>query len=223
MALRVGSPNFSKGELADELIARVDVAAYGAGTKRARNVQILKYGGLTKRPGTRIVAEVLDATKPVRLIPFQFSIEQTYALEMGQGYMRPAALGGMVIEDRLTIQAATQTNPLQITAPYHGYAAGDFVFFGDDINGMIELRGRIARVTAVADANHFSVDIDASGFSAYIGDSGGITRSAPAPAPAPAPSVPPPSPTPTPPPVGGGGGGGGGGGFHPGEPPNPIP
>lgn len=217
MAFRVGQANFSKGELAPQLAARVDVAARNTGASRARNVIIQKYGGLTKRPGTRIVAEVLDASAPVRLLPFQFSIDQTYALEMGQGYMRPAALGGMVIEDRLTIVAATQTNPLQVQAPYHGYAVGEHVYFGDDINGMVELRGRIARVLSVPDADHFTVDIDASSFSAFVGDSGGTTRSAPAPAPAPAPAVPPPAPTPTPAPVGGGGGGSGGGTWHPGE------
>jgi hypothetical protein len=209
MAFRTGQANFSKGEFAPELQGRIDVAMYQAGAARLRNVIIKKYGGVEKRPGTRIVAEVFDATKPVRLLPFQFSIEQTYVLEMGQGYMRPAALGGMVIEDKLTIQAATRTNPLQITAPYHGYSVGDWVFFGDDINGMVELRGRIAKVVSVADASHFSVDIDASAFSAYTSDSGGITRSDPPPAPPAPPPVPPVSPPPPPPPVGGGGGGGG--------------
>jgi hypothetical protein len=141
MAFRTAQPNFSKGEISPELLGRFDVAAYNAGLRRARNVQILKYGGVTKRPGTRFVAEVFDATKPVRLVPFQFSLDQTYALEFGQGYMRPAAGGGMVLEEELAITGATQANPVQISAANHAYAAGDQVFLSG-IAGMTELNGR---------------------------------------------------------------------------------
>ena len=204
--LRTGQPNFSKGVIAEELVARIDVASYASGLRRADNVIILKYGGVTKRPGTRLVAEVYADTG-VRLMPFQFSLEQTYALEMGQGYMRPAANGGLVIEDRLTITAITPGATTTIAAAYHGYAVGDQIFL-DGVLGMTELNGRIVRVIGVADAGHFTVDIDSTGFAAFTGDSGGTTRSAPPPAPPPAPPVPPPAPPPDPPEIGGGGGGG---------------
>ena len=111
MAFRAAKPNFSKGELADDLLGRFDVDAYQAGLKRARNVIIMKYGGITKRPGTRLVAEVHDASAPVRLVPFQFSIDQAYVLEMGQYYMRPAALGGIVLDG---------DDHVVVTSPYTG-------------------------------------------------------------------------------------------------------
>ncbi len=129
MPLRIGQPNFSKGELAEDLISRVDVAAYATGLRRARNVMILKYGGVTKRPGTRLVAEAFDDSAPVRLMPFQFSLTQTYALEMGQGYMRPAALGGMVLEEKLTIESIALGIATTIQAAYHEYTVGDQVYF----------------------------------------------------------------------------------------------
>lgn len=280
MALRIGQSNFSKGVISDELVARIDVAAYASGLKRAENVIILKYGGVTKRPGTRLVAEVykksidadftgviagdaltvsdcvgaiaigqvvtngdgdavatvtgfgsgtggngtylvtpsqtLSSTSlhasvgaPVRLIPFQFSIEQTYALEMGQGYMRPAANGGLVIEDRLTITDLTPGVTTTVEAAFHDYEIGDQVYFAG-VEGATELNGRIGRVIAAPDDDHFTVDIDSTGFSAFTGDTGGTTRIAPPPPAPPPPPVPPPAPTPTPPPTGGGGGGGGG-------------
>ena len=53
---RAGQPNFSRGEIGPELRGRFDVDAYSAGLEAARNVIVLKYGGLTKRPGTRLVA-----------------------------------------------------------------------------------------------------------------------------------------------------------------------
>lgn len=111
MAFRTAKPNFSKGELADDLLGRFDVEAYGAGLKRARNVVIMKYGGITKRPGTRLVAEVHNSAAPVRLIPFQFSIDQAYVLEFGQNYMRPAALGGIVLDG---------SDHVIVTSPYTG-------------------------------------------------------------------------------------------------------
>lgn len=212
MALRSGQPNFSKGVISDELVARIDVASYASGLKRADNVIVLKYGGVTKRPGTRLVAEVY-ADSGVRLIPFQFSIEQTYALEMGQGYMRAAAGGGLVIEDAVTITAIAQGATTVIEAAYHDYAVGDQVYFSG-IAGMTELNGRIGRVVSVVDTDHYEVDVDSSGFGAFTGDTGGTTRSAPPPPPPPPPPVPPPAPAPEPPPVGGGGGGGDYGGGY---------
>lgn len=206
--MRTGGPNFSKGEISEDLLGRVDVATYATGLRRARNVIGLKYGGVTKRPGTRLVAEVYDASQPVRLMPFQFSLEQTYVLEMGQGYMRPAANGGLVLEDRLTITAITLGTTTRITAAFHAYEVGDQVYF-QDIAGTVELNGRIGRVSSVPNANQFFVDINSSGFSAFTADSGGVTRSI-APPPPPAPPPVPPPPTPTPPPDTGGGGYGGG-------------
>lgn len=90
MSYRAVQPNFSRGELAPALYGRFDVDAYNAAVKRALNVIILKFGGLTKRPGTRLVAEVLDRTRPTRLIPFQFSLSQTYALGRAMGICRRA-------------------------------------------------------------------------------------------------------------------------------------
>ncbi len=211
MAMRMGSANFSKGEISEELIGRVDVAAYQTALRRARNVVILKYGGVTKRPGTRLVAEVYDITAPVRLVPFQFSLTQTYVLEMGQGYMRPAANGGMVIEDKLTITAITRGATTTISAAYHDYEVGDQVYFSG-IEGMIELNGKIGRVLSSDHVSQFVVDVDSTSFANFSGDAGGTTRTGAPPAPPSPPAVPPPPPPPPPPDTGGGGYGGGVGG-----------
>jgi hypothetical protein len=205
VAFRTAATNFSKGELSDELLGRFDVSAYNAGLKRARNVCILKYGGVTKRPGTRLVAEVYDASQPVRLVPFQFSLEQAYALEMGQGYMRPAALGGVVLHEELVVTGITNSFPATISAAYHSYAAGDQVILSGQL-GMTEINGRILTVLASTGTNTFTVHLDTGGFGVWTGSTGGIVRSgAPDPAPAP-PPVPPVVPPSEPPPVYGGGG-----------------
>jgi len=203
MAFRSGQHNFSKGVLTEELWGRVDIAPYNAAVRQGTNVLILKYGGLTKRPGTRFVYEITDGLK--RLLPFEGALDASYALLMGQASMRPAALGGMVLEEKLTVEALTLTDPVQITASFHGFEDGDEVFF-QELDGPIELNGRVLPVTVIDDDN-FTVPVDGTGYAALASDGGGIIRSgAPAAPPAP-PAVPPVVPPPADPPVGGGGSG----------------
>ena len=57
---RAAQTNFSRGEIAPHLYGRFDVEAWNSAVRKARNVMVLKYGGLTKRPGTQLVGEVLD-------------------------------------------------------------------------------------------------------------------------------------------------------------------
>jgi hypothetical protein len=205
MAYRIAQPSFSKGEIAPDLYGRFDVDAYQSSLRRARNVVILKYGGVTKRPGTRLVAEVLDASQPVRLVPFQFSIEQAYALELGQGYMRVAAQGGLVLHEELAVTNITSEALALVTAAFHGFSAGQQVFLAG-IHGALgeALNFRFYRVASVVDPHHFHIDVDTSDMPPFTGATGGITRTGlPAPDP-PDPVVPPPVDPPTPPSTGGG-------------------
>ena len=207
MSLRVPLVNFSRGELAPQLYGRFDVDAYGAALRKARNVMVLKYGGVTKRPGFRLVGEVLDASKPSRVVPFQFSLEQAYALELGQGYMAPLALGGRVLEEELAVAGITNEAQAVVTVAYHALSVGDWWFFSDikgDMGALVN--GRSFKVTAVIDDAHFRLDLDTTGVGAFSGSDGGITRSGPPVVPV-APVVPPVVTPPDPPVVGGGGGG----------------
>jgi hypothetical protein len=43
---------------------------------------------VVNRPGTQFVKEVKDSTKDTRLIEFSYSDDQTFAIEMGNLYMR---------------------------------------------------------------------------------------------------------------------------------------
>ncbi|MCC7282184.1 MAG: hypothetical protein IT556_07350 [Acetobacteraceae bacterium] len=81
-ALRRIKTSFTAGELAPELSGRPDLRAYENGARRLRNVVILPTGGVARRPGLRWLAQ-LDG--PARLIPFEFSTEQTYLLALTAG------------------------------------------------------------------------------------------------------------------------------------------
>jgi hypothetical protein len=204
MAFRVGLHNFSKGVLSDEVQGRIDVAAYNAGAKQAKNCYILKEGGLRGRPGTRLVYET--ATADVRLIPFEVADNQTYMMLFEQASMKPLNLGGVVLEDELVITAITKAANAQVTVAFHAFVAGDEIFFSGQA-GMTDINGRIGTVVAVVDANNFTVDIDTTTFGAWIANTGGIARVG-APTPVVPPVVPAPAtPDPIPPstPVTGGG------------------
>lgn len=220
MALRAALMNFSKGMVAPEMEARFDLAAYQAGLRTANNVKIKRTGGVSKRMGTRFVAECLDGES--RLIPFQFSDTQAYALEFGQATMRPYALGGAILETGQKITAISKEFQAVITVAYHGLEVGDDYYITSEdpeTFGMTEILDRFLMVTEVIDANNFRVNITSTNFSDFGSDTGEVRTGAPDPAPAP-PTVPTPIPTPTPPPVssGGGGGYGTGGGWIPDRP-----
>jgi len=152
---------------------------------------------------------VLDASKPVRLIPFQFSLTQTYALEMGQGYMAPCAFGGRVLEEELAITGITNAANAEITAAYHDFEVGELVYLNGIADGALGdyLNNRFWKVTAVVDTDKFTIDADTTGLSAFASAEGGVTRTeASEPPPAP-PVVPDPVDPPPPPDTGGGGGG----------------
>lgn len=210
--LRVGLFNFSKGELGEKLHGRVDVAAYSAAARLARNVTVLKYGGLARRMGTRLAYELRepDSGDPdvsgwdipegaARLVPFEFSIEQTYALLMTQAQMRPLAFGGAVLEDHLEILDITIEDGAIIEAAYHDYSVDEEIFLTGILGDLGEfLNGRAWLVTEVIDADHFRIDADTTGF-AFTGADGGTTRVG-APTPPPPPPVVPPPYVPPPPP-----------------------
>lgn len=204
MGFQVALPNFSKGEIAPSLYGRIDTNQYNAALRRARNFIVQKYGGVTFRPGTRLVGKVDDPTQAVRLAPFQFSIDQAYALMLQQGVMRPMALGGFVLEQNTKITGATQANPCVLTVPFHGYDVGDRIYL-NGVAGMVELNNRFAHVVAVPDANTIVTDLDSREFSDFV-LSDGTLNVAPPPTPPPPPVVPPVVPPDPPPDVGGGGG-----------------
>lgn len=206
---RVGLNNFSKGEIGPQLYGRVDVAAYNAAVRKARNVVILKYGGLQRRMGTRVVYEIRepalgwdDPDSEARLFPFEFSIEQTYALLFTQASMRPLALGGAVLEEELAIENISNEAEAKVTVSFHDYAEGD-EWFASGIAGEIGdlLNGRVWLITEIVDADNFRINANTVGLDAFTTAEGGVTRVVEPDPPPPPPPVPPPYVPPPPPPI----------------------
>ena len=73
--------NFSSGEIDPLLRSRVDLKQYYNALQTATNVFILPQGGAKRRDGLKYLAEIPSAAAPengVRLVPFEFSSEDSY-------------------------------------------------------------------------------------------------------------------------------------------------
>ena len=73
------------GEFSPRMVARTDFDRYSHGAAIVENFLPLPQGGLSRRPGTLFVKEIIDSTKRGRLLPFVFSSSSTqaYILELG--------------------------------------------------------------------------------------------------------------------------------------------
>lgn len=69
--------NFTSGELAPELLGRVDLRAYENGAAKLRNVVVRPTGGVTRRPGTAYVANV---DGPGRLVALEIGPDPAHLL-----------------------------------------------------------------------------------------------------------------------------------------------
>lgn len=79
--------SFNAGELSELLSAREDLSKYHSGCSIMENFFPLPQGAAQKRPGTVYVAESKNNTK-IRLLPFEYSTEQSYVSELGNQYAR---------------------------------------------------------------------------------------------------------------------------------------
>ena len=82
--------NFANGELNPKMQGRTDVDMYYKSAQKMRNVATTPYGGFVRRPGTTKIGELTDyyeeqGNKDVRLIPFVFNNNLSYAIALKEG------------------------------------------------------------------------------------------------------------------------------------------
>ncbi|MCF8034666.1 MAG: hypothetical protein K9K66_04455 [Desulfarculaceae bacterium] len=77
-----------------------------------QNFIVLPQGGVTRRPGWEFIAEAKHHDKKARLIPFVFSEDQAYILEVGDGYVR------FFYEDGQIEDPGSPGNPYEITGAH---------------------------------------------------------------------------------------------------------
>ena len=150
---------------------RTDFAKYFNGASNIENFVVLPHGPVTRRPGTYFVSEIKTSSAKTRLIPFTFSTEQTYVLELGNNYIRFFKDSGQITESNKVISAITKANPAVVTSNGHGFINGDFVNISGVV-GMTEVNNKTFKV-ADKTTNTFElqnvdgVDINSSAFTTY--------------------------------------------------------
>jgi hypothetical protein len=170
--------NFTGGQLSDRMEGRTDFQKYFSGCKTLENFIVQPHGSVTRRPGTTFVAEVKTSSAKTRLIPFEFSTEQSYALEFGNLYIRFYKDNGAVLEANKTITGITKANPGVVTSTSHGFSNGDTVVISGVV-GMTEVNNKRFKVANVATNTFELQDIDGnnvntSGYTTYV--SGGVAN-----------------------------------------------
>lgn len=140
MRTHIIQTNFTAGEVSPKLLGRVDIQRYNSACKTAENVTVVIQGGLRRRDGLQFVYAAKDVglgadglPKPIRLIPWVFSREESYILEVGDKYIRYYQNGKIVLKDPNDANSDPYETTTTITADLLqdlSYAQGaDTMFF----------------------------------------------------------------------------------------------
>jgi hypothetical protein len=137
--------NFSKGELSPILEGHSDLAAYFEGASILENWLLLRQGGLTRWPGSRMIAEAKHADSDTILWPFEFSVDDAYILEVGHLYIRIFRDKSPVLLDGLPYEIATPFEAADLRT-IHTTQSGDVLF---TFHGLYAPR-KLSRVSDVS-------------------------------------------------------------------------
>lgn len=88
---------FSAGEVDPALRARTDLGRYQTGLAICENFVVMVEGGVTRRPGTRYVGELKTTGQRGLLLPFEFSVDDSYMLAFNDKAMRVYRNGGVIL------------------------------------------------------------------------------------------------------------------------------
>ena len=103
--------NLSKGEWSPLLEGRPDLAGYAEAAKELTNWILLRQGGVTRRPGLRFVREVKRSDKDTIILPFEYSVNDAFIVEVGEKYKR-------FYKNRANILVFSGGPPVEVVTPY---------------------------------------------------------------------------------------------------------
>lgn len=157
--------SFSAGEISPEMQGRIDARQYQYGLAKCSNFIIRPQGVADRRVGMRRAGSTYSSTQ-TRLIPFVFSDQEAYALELGDGRGRIWNNGNLVQwaapagESVGSIDTGASPNTLT-TVGRHGLDTGDTVqFIGSN---MLGLTAGTSYTVTVVDARTFSIATSLTG------------------------------------------------------------
>ena len=108
---RLLQQSFIGGEVSPNMFGRIEDPYYRNGLSECRNFVIRPDGSAENRAGFEFVNVARNDYSKARLIPFQFSNDQSFAIEMGVGYFRFHTNGATLLSD--------DGQPYEISNPYN--------------------------------------------------------------------------------------------------------
>ncbi len=152
--------SFAAGEIAPALYGNVSLAKLHAAVTTGRNAIVSYRGGMYSRAGTAYVNRSKQpvTSPPPRLIKFQFNINQGYALELGDNYMRVYTNGQPIVEGPTTI-IGVLNGPSTVVTSTNSYADGDWIII-NGVSGMTELNGNTYIVTVDTGSTYILHDLN---------------------------------------------------------------
>ena len=159
-------PSFAGGEISPALYGRTDFAKYDNGAAKLKNFQVLRYGGIANRPGTKYIA-TLPGKSVLR--SFKYNSTQNYMIvfyEYGIKVYQKESLqatitGSPYTADELRLIKYTQSaNYMFLVHPNHP----PYVLKRDIENGRIVWKLEMMEVTGgpFEDPNNTDIKISAS-------------------------------------------------------------
>ena len=89
--------DFTSGEMDPKLRARTDIAQYKSALTTAQNVTIQPQGGAKRRDGTKFIMQLdAGAANAVRMVAFEFSVDDSYMLVFTPGRMYVFKNGALI-------------------------------------------------------------------------------------------------------------------------------
>lgn len=104
--IRVFQRSFSGGEVSPEFFGQLEDGKYQTGAATMRNFIALPHGPASNRSGFAYVAAVKNNGIATRLIPFSYSTNQTFAIELGAGYFRFHTNGATLMNGSVPFEVA---------------------------------------------------------------------------------------------------------------------
>ena len=146
--------NFTAGRLSKRLGGRTDLSKYYNGCSELENFIVHSHGGVSRRPGTRFIAEVKSSSASTRLVKFQFSITQSYVLEFGNNYFRVYKDGGQ-------ITSGSPAAAVEVTTTYTTAELFDLKFAQSaDVMYVVHNSHPVRKISRTSDTSWTIADVD---------------------------------------------------------------
>ena len=146
--------NFTAGRLSKRLGGRTDLSKYYNGCSELENFIVHSHGGVSRRPGTRFIAEVKSSSASTRLVKFQFSITQSYVLEFGNNYFRVYKDGGQ-------ITSGSPAAAVEVTTTYTTAQLFDLKFAQSaDVMYVVHNSHPVRKISRTSDTSWTIADVD---------------------------------------------------------------